>query len=382
MQVVKATNQAAWKRFQTCYACAVPKRTTARLADVARVAGVSLATASRALSAPDLVQRQTQERVRHAATLLGYLPHGAARALASRRSRTIGAVVPTVDNPIFATATQALARALSAASHTLLLASHEYDPQAEVVVTRALLERGVDGLMLVGLDHTPKLFHTIDQAGVPYELTWALDPGGHHHCVGFSNRDASRRSVQHLLDLGHRDFAVLSGHTEHNDRARERLAGVRDALAARHLPLPPERVLETSFALGSGRLGLRTLWQRAGCESFTALVCGNDLLALGALLECAAQGVPIPQALSIVGFDDIELAAEFIPALTTVRVPSSEIGRRAAERLLARLGGKREPRLCETPAELIIRASTGSAPARARATRAARPRAIADEPVR
>ena len=132
------------------------RRTSARLADVARVAGVSLSTASRALADPRLVHPETRTRVDDAVRMLGYIAHGAARALASRRSRTIGAVVPTLDNPIFAHSTQALQRALGEAGYTLLLASHDYDAGTDFAVTRALVERGVDGLVLVGTDHSPE----------------------------------------------------------------------------------------------------------------------------------------------------------------------------------------------------------------------------------
>ena len=345
------------------------KKRPARLQDVARAAGVSLATASRSLGSPELVLAETRERVRRAAAMLGYVPHGAARALASRRSRTIGAVLPTIDNPIFASATQALARSLARASYTLLLASDEYDPRMEVSATRALIERGVDGLVLVGLDHPPELFHAIGQASVPYELLWTLDGGRFHHCIGFDNREASGRSARHLLELGHRRFAVLSGELEHNDRARDRVTGARDALAARGVKLAADRVVETPFSLRGGRQGLRTLWQRLGREGFTALVCGNDLIALGALIECAAQGVGVPQDISVVGFDDIELSAEFTPALTTMHVPSGDIGRIAAERLLARLAGKRVPRVHPIEVELVVRESTGRVPARRRSRR-------------
>src|SRR3970040_913493 len=124
-------------------------RTNPKLSDVARAAGVSLATASRALSEPELVKAGTRERVREVATMLGYVPHGAARALATRRSRTIGAVFPPVDNPIFAAA------ALRA--------------------TRARIERGVDGPELIGMDHDPAVFELLSRSGVPYELMWSLD---------------------------------------------------------------------------------------------------------------------------------------------------------------------------------------------------------------
>jgi LacI family transcriptional regulator len=366
---VKAPAAIIASAFTRAYPRPRMKKKPARLLDVARAAGVSLATASRALGDPGLVLPRTQERVRQAAEMLAYVPHGAARALASRRSRTIGAVLPTVDNPIFASATQSLARELAGASYTLLLASDEYDPAMELAATRALIERGVDGLVLVGSDHSPEVFHAIAQAGVPYELLWTLDRGRFHHCIGFDNREASAACARHLLDLGHRRFAVLSGELEHNDRARDRVAGVRDALAARKIPLPAHAVVETPFSLRGGREGLRKLWERLGRDSFTALVCGNDLIALGALIECAACGVQVPGRLSVVGFDDIELASEFTPALTTVHVPSGDIGRIAAQRLLARLEGKRVPRLQAIDASLVLRASTARPAAGAKAAR-------------
>ncbi len=338
------------------------KKPAARLVDVARAAGVSLATASRALGSSDLVLPETRQRVRDAATMMGYVAHGAARALASRRSRTIGAVLPTIDNPIFASAIQSLARELAGASYTLLIASHEYDPQVEANVTRALIERGVDGLVLVGVDHSPELLQDLERTGVPYELIWALDPAGFRHCVGFANREASARCARHLLDLGHRHFAVLSGSTHHNDRARDRVAGVRDALASRGIELASDHIVETPFSLSGGREGLRKLWERLGRDGFTALVCGNDLIALGALMECAAQHVAVPASLSIIGFDDIELAAEFTPPLSTIHVPSAQIGALAAERLVARLEGKKVPRAKRIAVELMVRGTTAKPP--------------------
>lgn len=336
------------------------KRTAAaRLSDVARTAGVSLSTASRALADPRLVHPETRGKIDEAVRLLGYVPHGAARALASKRSRTIGAVVPTLDNPIFAHSIQALQRALGEAGYTLLLASHEYDVGTELAVTRALVERGVDGIALVGTDHSPELYQFLARSGIPFELTWAIDPDRHHYCVGFSNRLASIRVAQYLIGLGHRDFAVISGHTTHNDRARDRVAGVREALAAHGLALPARNYVETAFSVASGRLALRQLLERRARP--TAIACGNDLLAFGVLLECAARGLAVPGEISVAGFDDIELAAELSPPLTTVHVPTADIGRRAAERLLARLAGERVARIEEVAAELIVRGSTGPA---------------------
>ena len=340
----------------------VKRSASARLSDVARAAGVSLSTASRALSDPGLVHPRTRERIDDAVRMLGYVPHGAARALASRRSRTVGAVVPTLDNPIFAHSIQALQRALAEAGYTLLLASHEYDATTEFEVTRALVERGVDGLALVGTDHSPELYQFLTRSGVPFELTWAIDPDRHHYCVGFSNRLASIRVTQHLLALGHREFAMVSGYTVHNDRARERVAGVREALAAHGLELPERRYVETAFSVSSGRAALAELLARGPAP--TAIACGNDLLAFGVLLECAARGIAVPGHMSVAGFDDIELAAEVSPPLTTIHIPTADIGRRAAERLLSRLAGKRVARMEEVAVDLIVRGSTGRAPSR------------------
>ena len=341
-------------------------RPAARLSDVARAAGVSLSTASRALASPALVQAKTRGRIVAAATRLGYVPHGAARALASKRSRTIGAVVPTLDNPIFASSTQALQQRIAREGYTLILGSHEYDLEAEVKVVSALVERGVDGLVLVGLDHSPELYRLVAKAGIPCELTWAIDPAELHHSLGFSNRRAAARVAQHLLSLGHREFAMISGQTTGNDRARERVAGVREALAAHGLALPASRVREVPFGIPQARRALGELLGEAARvrdgrdgRRFTALICGNDLLALGAVLEAQARGIAVPGQLSVTGFDDIDLAAEFRPALTTVRIPVADIGRLAAERMLARLQGRGVPKSQEIPVELVVRESTG-----------------------
>lgn len=331
-------------------------RIAPRLADVARAAGVSVATASRALTNADLVREATRLRVHEAAAMLGYVPHGMARALATRRTRTIGAVFPPVDNPIFASATHALAQELAAAGYTMLLASHDFDVAAELAATRALVERGADGMVLVGLDRLPETYAILRRAGIPYEVTWSIDSGGQHSCVGLSHRAASIRVTQHLLDLGHRQLAVIAGDTRGNDRARERVAGVRDALAARGLKLPAKRVVEASFSVAQGRAALATLLERA--PGFTAVVGGNDPIAIGALLECRARGIDVPGEISLTGFDDIELAGELAPGLTTVRVPSAEIGREAGRRLLARLAGQPVPLTREMAAPLVVRGTT------------------------
>jgi len=329
---------------------------TVKLADVARLARVSPATVSRALTRPEKVKATTAARIRQAVQALGYVAHGAARALASRRTRTIGAVIPTLDNAIFANTVHALQKTLDESGYTLLLASHEFDADVEARVTRTLIERGVDGLVLLGTLHHPSVFRMIDAHQVPYVLTWALDPSGRHPCIGFDNRAAAIRITRHLLELGHRDFAMIAGIAEGNERARERVEGVRDALARSGLALGPGRLVEKPFSLAGGRDGMRELLQNAPRP--TAVICGNDVLAIGALAECQALGLTVPGELSLTGFDDMEIAAAISPGLTTVHFPAAELGGYAAQHLIARLAGEPFDARVELPVDLVVRGST------------------------
>jgi LacI family transcriptional regulator len=187
-------------------------------------------------------------------------------------------------------------------------------------------------------------------------LTWALDASGKHPCVGFDNRAAAIRVTRYLLELGHREFAMISGVTEGNERAGERRAGVGEALAAAGLALAPERVVEKPYTLQAGREGLREVLRAA--PRATAVVCGNDVLALGALAECQAAGFAVPREVSVTGFDDLEVAALVTPGLTTVHFPTAELGAHAARHLLARLAGREAAARTELPVELIVRGST------------------------
>jgi len=329
---------------------------TAKLSDVAELARVSAATVSRALTCPGKVKPATAARIRQAVQALGYVAHGAARALASRRTNTIGAVIPTLDNAIFANTAHALQKTLDEAGYTLIIASHEFDAEVEVRLTRALVERGVDGLVLLGATHHPNVLRLLDTQQIPYVLTWALDAAGRHPCVGFDNRAAGTRIARHLLELGHREFAMISGVTAGNERASERLDGVRQALAARGIALTPGHVVEKPYTLSGGREGLREVLRAAPRP--TALVCGNDVLAIGALAECQAQGLAVPREMSVTGFDDLEMASVVMPPLTTVHFPTAELGSYAGQNLLARLAGRPFAMRTELAVELVVRAST------------------------
>jgi len=213
----------------------IGERTNAR--DVARLAGVSTATVSRAPNLPDTVDPQTLARVRAAIERLRYVPHGAARALRSRRSDMIGAVVPSFDYALYARTTSALQREADARGYALVLAAHYYDVATEVRVTRQLVQHGVDAFMFVGLDHDPALFALLDRYGRPYVLTWGVDASGMHPSIGFDNRAATYAITRHLLDLGHRRFALISAPTPGNGCSGYRREDLREI---GHRPLHAE----------------------------------------------------------------------------------------------------------------------------------------------
>lgn len=327
-----------------------------RLLDVARQAEVSTATVSRVLNDPGKVRPELAERVHAAIRRLGYVPHGAARALASHRSHTMGAVVPTLDNAIFARGIQALQQRLSEDGYTLLLAMSEYDLAREVLQVEKLIERGIDGLMLIGEAHDPRLYALLHAKGLPYVNTWVFREGSPHPCIGFRNSDAAYRIASYLIDIGHRDIGMIAGISRHNDRAADRIAGVRRALAERGSALPDDWLIERRYDVGEGRQALRQLL--GGPRPPTAVICGNDVIAFGALFEARALGMRIPDDLSIIGFDDLDLASQVDPPLTTMHVPSVRMGKGAAAYLLARLVGENPPDATELEASLIVRGTT------------------------
>ncbi len=326
------------------------------ISDVARVAKVSIATVSRVVNAPEGVRPALRERVQAAIVQLGYVPHPGARTLKSRRTGTIGAIFPTVDNAIFATAINALQQRLAADNHQLLIATSGYDPAVEARQALNLLTRGVDALVLCGCAQSAPLIDRLKVRGVPvvHVMTWPLPAG--MVGLGFDNARAMHQVVRYLLDMGHRRIAMLAGVTKDNDRARARVQGVRKALAAHRLTLPADRLVERPYGLAPAREGLRQLLQVKSPP--TAVVCGNDVLALGALLEAQHLGLQVPRDLSIVGFDDLEMASHVQPGLTTVQVPSQAMWHRAADYALAMARGDAPPANHEVEVSLVVRGST------------------------
>ena len=332
------------------------RQSSVTIRHVARRAAVSIATVSRALNTPKTVSNDVLSRVHEAIAELGYLPHSAARALASNHFGVVGAVVPTLEIPIFATAIQALQGRLNQHHYQLLVTSTDCNPSLEYSRLEALLSKGVDGIVLVGASHEPRVQRLLEAKKTPYVNTWVYDASAHCPSVGFDNKRAMVQVVRHLYDLGHRKFAMIAGLTAHNDRAFERVAGVLEALAERGLVLAPRDLILRPYTLTDGRSALGMLLE--GSNVPTAVICGNDILALGALFEARERGIAVPKSLSITGFDDLELSSHTVPALTTVHVPASEMGLKAADYLIAQISGAATLDRVEFEAPLIVRGTT------------------------
>lgn len=328
------------------------------LQDIATAAGVSTATVSRVINRPAEVRPALKARVEEQIAALGYIRHGAARALASAKSFTVGAVIPTLEAAIFASGMNALGAKLADGGYTLLLAVHEYDLARETGQVRELMGRGVDGMVLVGAEHAPDTFDLLRRQHCPTVLTWTSGENGPGPCVGFDNARATARATRHLIELGHRRIGVIAGIRNGNDRARERVEGVQAALTAAGLSLAPADMVERRYLLGDGRDGFRALMDRPAADRPTALFCGNDVIAFGAVIEAREMGIDVPGDVSLVGFDDLPLAEHLHPGLTTVHVPSRRMGRAAAELVLAQASGAAGAEAVELPADLVIRGTT------------------------
>lgn len=327
------------------------KGDTPTLEDVARLAGVSTATVSRCLNTPDRVSEETRKKIHDAVTALEYSPNFGARALAAKRTNTIGAIVPTMENAIFAKALQSIQEELHGKGVMMLVASSAYKPEVEAEQIRSLVARGADGLLLIGHQRDPALYDFLKKHGVPSLIAWVHDDSIARPSIGFDNRAAMATMAQNVLALGHKRIAMISADTKDNDRARARVMGVRQTLDAAGLDGDALPLVETSYGVDQGGAAFAELMQTETPP--TVVICGNDVLAVGAMVRARKMGLSVPDDVSITGFDDLEIATITSPPLTTVRAPHQEMGREAARMLVQMVNGETpEPR---PPLETSIR---------------------------
>jgi len=305
------------------------------LHDVARLAAVAPITASRALNTPERVSSEVRQKVADAVRLTGYVPNLLAGGLASTRSRLIAAVVPTIAGPVFLQTIQALTAALAEHGYQLMLGQSGYVDSREDALLEAIIGRRPDGIVLTGIMHSSEGRRRLLACGIPVVETWDLTPTPIDMLVGFSHAEVGRAVAAFLHAKGRRRLAVVAGDDERSTRRHDAFKA-----AAQALGLPPVAmvVVPAPTTLKSGRKALAELLQ--GGEGIDAVFCSSDLLALGVLTEAQARGLAVPTQLAVVGFGDLEFAADLHPALTTVHIDSTAIGQQAARFIVARAEGR------------------------------------------
>jgi LacI family gluconate utilization system Gnt-I transcriptional repressor len=311
------------------------------LEDVARIAGVSAITVSRVVNRPELVRPETVAHVQRAIARTGYVPNLLAGGLASRRSRLVAAVVPTVAHSMFVEAVEALTDRLWDAGYHVVLALTGYSTREEALVTE-LLGRRPDALFLVGVNHTPETRRRILSAQIPVVEVWDLSETPLDMVVGFSHEKVGAAVAEHLVAKGYRRFASVWAT---DARASRRRRGFLDALARHGLEEVGASLTPAPSTQTAGRRGMAEILARGGRPD--AVVCSSDTFAHGVLAEARARGLEVPRDVAVMGFGDLEFAADTVPALSTVRVDRAGIGRIAAESLLASLEG-------EPPARKVV----------------------------
>ena len=336
----------------------MPIGRTVTIADVAQRSGVSTATVSRVLSGAAPARAATRERVLAAAKELEYRPSGIARALKRSETRTIGLLVTDIGNPFFPEIVRAVEDEAHRRGYGVLLCNAADDPERELAYLDVLLERRVDGLIVASARTTRRHADRLARVPMPVVLVNSDAPAGALPGISVAHRNGARLAAEHLLALGHRRLAHVTAPRTHAAAARPRLAGVTDALRAAGIDPATLLVVGGDEHVEGGMRATELLLARRPMP--TAIVCYNDLTAVGALRAIRAAGLRVPDDVSVVGFDDVELSAWTDPPLTTVRQPTDALGRWAVEQLTsASPSSERGERVVLEPT-LVVRASTAA----------------------
>ena len=326
------------------------------IVDVAKIAGVSTATVSRVINSPETVRKQTRDRVCDAMKLCRYKYNSLARGFVTKRSQTIGLIVPTITNPIFAESTRGVQDYANKHNYQVILGNTDYRQEKETKLVQVFREMQVDGMLITTTNLKSRMLKELQEDRFPFVLLYSTVRKGPMSCVGVDNFLGGYKATEHLIKLRHQRIAMLAGSFSFSDKSYHRWYGYRKCLRDNGICYNPDYLIQSSYSLESGRQGvirLMSLEQRP-----TAVFCSNDYLAIGAMEGARDEGLRIPEDLSIVGFDDIPMTSFIVPALNTIRQPAYDMGVVGAQVLLNHISVPSEKavhRLLQT--RLIVRES-------------------------
>ncbi len=332
------------------------RRSRPRLKEVATLAGVSAMTVTRALNEPHKVADATRARIARVVQSLGYTPDLTARGLSLSRTGLVGAVVPLLTNSLIAEIVHGLSETLARNGYQILIGATGFSAAGEEAVVRAFLSRRVDAIYLTGTDHTAETHRMLRQARIPCVEGGSLTRTPIDMVVGYSSLAAAGVVTRYLIGRGYAPLGYIGAWPRDNDRARDRRRGFERAARRLGHPIDDALCVETELDLHAGARAMSVLLDRR--PGVRAVFCSADTLAVGALCEAQRRGLRIPEDIAIAGFDDLDIASEMVPPLTTLRVPRYQIGSRAAELICERLAGRRLPkRIIDVGYEFVPRAT-------------------------
>lgn len=326
--------------------------------DVAREAGVSMSTVSHVVNATRFVAPETEQLVRAAIERLGYTPNGIARALKGNRTRTLGMIVTASSNPFFAHVIHGLETVSSDRGYSLILCNTDDEPGKQIRAFEALHNRRIDGLAVMTSNADPGFLDDVQVRAPDLPLLLLdTDPRPGACTVTDDSVMGGRLAARLLAERGFRRIACITGPGRH-PRSRARLAGFVEELGKAGLTLDPARLREADLTIAGGYAAAADLLDAGDAPD--AIFAFNDLMAAGVLRAAAERGLTVPDRLSVLGYDDIELAAYLTPPLSTIRQSAGLLGARAAELLIDHLeDGRPLPDLLSLPPDLVLRASVG-----------------------
>ena len=333
--------------------------TRATVREVARRAGVSPMTVSRVVNGSRRVRPETRLAVEQVIAAVGYVPNDLARGLTTRKTLTLGLIVPDVGNPFYAPIARGAESVARRSGYRVLLCNSEGDLSLEGEYIAAMLRHRVDGLLIVPVSDASRIhLHRLDRHGTPYVLIDRSIPGVEADVVQGDSLGGARKLIEHLIGLRHTRIAMIA-ESESVSTSRERRRGYRDALEAAGLPVLPELLVEATVDMQGGYTGIHALLKLDPRP--TAVFAINNLVAVGAVKALREQGLTVPGDMALVAFDDIEHVAALNPFLTVMPQPAETFGTIAVQLLFDRIlgRGQPQPRRVVLPSDVVVRESSG-----------------------